>query len=149
MFDFASDAHHRLGIFIYLKEKENLRQVPQIQFFFKMHAARCDIQVWACSIEIKLSMDIISYFGTSNMRQRVRLRRVCANLHSQYSIHYSSWHTLRQLGSWSGPEVITLFSCSTQLSMKFQLLIKIKISKNEDVSWITCLRYCVYHANKC
>ena len=26
----------------------------------------------------------------------------------------------------SGPEVIKLFSCSTQLSMKFQLLIKLK-----------------------
>ena len=29
----------------------------------------------------------------------------------------------------SGPEVIKLFSCSTQLSMKFQLLIKSKIGK--------------------
>ena len=29
-----------------------------------------------------------------------------------------------------GPEVIKLFSCSTQLSMKFQLLIKTKILKN-------------------
>ena len=29
----------------------------------------------------------------------------------------------------SGPEVIKLFSCSTQLSMKFQMLISIKISR--------------------
>ena len=31
---------------------------------------------------------------------------------------------------YSGPEVIKLFSCSTQLSMKFQMLISIKISRN-------------------
>ena len=32
------------------------------------------------------------------------------------------------------PEVIKLFSCSTQLSTKFQLLIKTKIPTNEEVS---------------
>ena len=30
----------------------------------------------------------------------------------------------------SGPEVIKLFSCSTQLSMEFQMLASIKISRN-------------------
>ena len=30
----------------------------------------------------------------------------------------------------TGPEVIKLFSCSTQLSMKFYMLISIKISRN-------------------
>ena len=30
----------------------------------------------------------------------------------------------------TGPEVIKLFSCSTQLSMKFEILISIKISRN-------------------
>ena len=30
----------------------------------------------------------------------------------------------------SGPEVIKLFPCSTQLSMKFQMLISVKISRN-------------------
>ena len=34
----------------------------------------------------------------------------------------------------SGPEVITLFSCSTQPSMKLQLLIKAKMLKNRDFS---------------
>ena len=34
----------------------------------------------------------------------------------------------------SGPEVIKLFSCSTQMSTKFQLLINTKIPTNEDVS---------------
>ena len=29
-----------------------------------------------------------------------------------------------------GPEVIKLFSCSTQLSMKFEMLISIKVSRN-------------------
>ena len=30
----------------------------------------------------------------------------------------------------SGPKVIKLFPCSTQLSMKFEMLISIKISRN-------------------
>ena len=33
-----------------------------------------------------------------------------------------------------GPEVIKLFSCSTQLSTKFRLLIKTKIPTNEELS---------------
>ena len=33
-----------------------------------------------------------------------------------------------------GPKVIKLFSCSTQLSMNFQLLIKTKILTNKEVS---------------
>ena len=48
-----------------------------------------------------------------------------------------------------GPEVIKLFSCSTQLSTKFQLLIKAKIPTNEEVPCLKSLRYCIYHANKC
>ena len=48
-----------------------------------------------------------------------------------------------------GPEVIKLFSCLTQLSTKFQLLIKTKIPKNEEVSCYMSLRCCNYHANKC
>ena len=47
-----------------------------------------------------------------------------------------------------GPEVIKLFSCSTQLSMKFQLLIKTKIPANKEVSCFMSLRCCNYHANK-
>ena len=35
---------------------------------------------------------------------------------------------------WPGPEIIKLFSCSTQLSSKFQLLIKTKIPTNEEIS---------------
>ena len=48
--------------------------------------------------------------------------------------------------SLSGPEVIQLFSCSTQLSMKFQLLIKTKIPANKKGN--CSLRCCIYHANK-
>ena len=48
-----------------------------------------------------------------------------------------------------GLEVLKLFSCSTQLSMKFQLLIKTKIPTNEEVSCFKSLRCCIYHANKC
>ena len=47
------------------------------------------------------------------------------------------------------PEVIKLFSCSTQLSMKFQLLIKTKTPTNKEVSCFKSLRCCIYHADKC
>ena len=49
----------------------------------------------------------------------------------------------------SGIEVIKPFSCSTQLSRKFQLLIETKIPTNEDVSCLKSLRCCIYHAIKC
>ena len=48
-----------------------------------------------------------------------------------------------------GPEVIKLFSCSTQLSTKFQLLIKTKILTNKEVSCFKSVRCCIYHAHKC
>ena len=47
------------------------------------------------------------------------------------------------------PEVINLFSCSTQLSMKFQLLIKGKMVKNKDFSCFKTLICCIYPADKC
>ena len=50
--------------------------------------------------------------------------------------------------SLSGPKVIEHFSCSTQLSNKFQLLIKNKMLK-EYFSCSTTLRCRIYHANKC
>ena len=40
----------------------------------------------------------------------------------------------------SGPAVKQMFSCSTQLSKKFQLLIKTKISTNEEVACFKFLR---------
>ena len=53
----------------------------------------------------------------------------------------------------SGPDVIKLFSGSTQLSTKlstkFEMLIKTKIPTNEEVSCFQSLRYCINHANKC
>ena len=49
----------------------------------------------------------------------------------------------------SGTEVIKLFSCSTQLSKKFQLLIITKIPTNKEVSCFKSLRRCIYHADKC
>ena len=47
-----------------------------------------------------------------------------------------------------GLEVIKLFPCSTQLSMKFQLLIKTKTLTNKEVSCFKSLR-CIYHAYNC
>ena len=47
------------------------------------------------------------------------------------------------------PEVIKLFSCSTELRMKFQLLIKGKMVKNKGFSCFKTLRCCIYSANKC
>ena len=49
----------------------------------------------------------------------------------------------------SGPEVIKLFSCSTQLSTKFQLLIETKLPTNKEVYCFKSLRCCIYHAYKC
>ena len=49
----------------------------------------------------------------------------------------------------AGLEVIKLFSCSTQLNMKFQPLIFTKMLKNIDFSCFQTLRCCIYHANKC
>ena len=46
------------------------------------------------------------------------------------------------------PKYIKLFSCSTELSTKFQLLIKAKIPKNKEVSCFKALRCCIYHAHK-
>ena len=48
-----------------------------------------------------------------------------------------------------GPEVIKLFSCSTQLCRKFHLRIKTKILTIKEVSCFKSLRYCIYHANIC
>ena len=40
-----------------------------------------------------------------------------------------------------------LFSCSTQLSMKFELLLKIEIMKNKYFHCFKLLRCCIYPAN--
>ena len=48
-----------------------------------------------------------------------------------------------------GFEVIKPFTCSTQLSMNFQLLILTKMLDNKDKSCFNTLRYCIYPANKC
>ena len=45
------------------------------------------------------------------------------------------------------PEIIKLFSCSTQLGTKFELLIKTKIRTNEEVACSKALSCCIYHAN--
>ena len=42
-----------------------------------------------------------------------------------------------------------MFLCSTQLNMKFQLLVKTKILTKEDGSCLKSLRCCIYHAYKC
>ena len=48
-----------------------------------------------------------------------------------------------------GLEDMKLFSCSTQLSTEFQLLIKTKIPSNEEVNCFKSLRCDIYHAHKC
>ena len=45
-----------------------------------------------------------------------------------------------------GPEVINFFHA--QLSMKFQLLVELKMLKNTDFSSFQTLRCCLYHAYK-
>ena len=48
-----------------------------------------------------------------------------------------------------GPRVIKLFSCSTQLSMKFKMLINIKIAKNNGNFRFRSQKPAIYPANKC
>ena len=45
------------------------------------------------------------------------------------------------------PEVIKFISCSTQLSMKFQLLIKANMLKIKDLFCYQTLKSCIYHVN--
>ena len=47
------------------------------------------------------------------------------------------------------PRGYQTFSCSTQLSTKFQLLIKTKIPTNKEISFLKYIRFCIYHANTC
>ena len=49
----------------------------------------------------------------------------------------------------SGAEVIKLFSCSTQLSMKLKMLINIEIAKNFGIFRFNSLKPAIYPANKC
>ena len=48
-----------------------------------------------------------------------------------------------------GPEVIKLFSCSTQLSMKFKLLINTEIDKINGNFRFKSTKQVIYPANKC
>ena len=47
------------------------------------------------------------------------------------------------------PKVINMFSCSTELSMKFKLLIKTKMRLKIKTSFFQAFRCCMYVANKC
>ena len=58
-------------------------------------------------------------------------------------------HSINQCIVCTSPEVIKLFSCSTQLNTKFQLLNKTKIQTNQEICCFKPLRCCIYRANKC
>ena len=47
-----------------------------------------------------------------------------------------------------GPDVIKLFSYSSQLSMKFQLFMNSKMVKYKAFSCFQTLRYCIFHIIK-
>ena len=63
--------------------------------------------------------------------------------------HCYSLHNERYVKNGSGLEVIKLFSCTTQLNVKFQLLIKYKIPTTEEPSCFKSIRCYIYHANGC
>ena len=48
-----------------------------------------------------------------------------------------------------GPEIIKLFTCSTQLSMKFEMLISIKISRNSGFCRLRQAENAIFPARKC
>ena len=79
------------------------------------------------------------------MGDQEMLRKVCTNAQSPGHNSYTKY----EVNEGSGPEVIKLFSYSTQLSTKFNLLIKTRLPTNEEVFCFKTLRCCIYHANKC
>ena len=48
-----------------------------------------------------------------------------------------------------GAKVMKLFSCSTQLNMKFKMLINIEIAKIDGIFRFNSLEPAIYPANKC
>ena len=44
---------------------------------------------------------------------------------------------------------VYIFSCLTQLTTRFHMLIKIKTLRCKESSCFKFLRCCIYHANKC
>ena len=65
----------------------------------------------------------------------------------QFIFKDKSWYFITSPEN-TDPEVIKLFFY-TELSMKFQLLIKTKIPTNKEVSSFKSLRCCINHAQKC
>ena len=63
------------------------------------------------------------------------------------NISFTVIRTRTFLASMPDPEVIKLFSRSTQMSTKFQLLIKTKIPTNKEVTSFKSLRCCIYPAH--
>ena len=63
------------------------------------------------------------------------------------NINFTVIRTRTFLASMPDPEVIKLFSRSTQMSTKFQLLIKTKIPTNKEVTSFKSLRCCIYPAH--
>ena len=80
-------------------------------------------------------------FGTGHIQ---RMNKMCLNKMFDLSVKRQV-----MLTSKSGTELIKLFSCSTQLSMEFQMIIKSKMLKNKDFSCFQMPRCCIYHAHKC
>ena len=56
--------------------------------------------------------------------------------------------TMYDTKKWRDTET-QILAFSTQLSTKFQLLIKTRMRKNKDISCIRAFRCCIYPANKC
>ena len=66
------------------------------------------------------------------------LRRVCVNVQSPQSINTSS----KDINEGPGLEIIKRVSCSTQLSIEFELIITSEMLKNKDFSFFQTLRCC-------
>ena len=62
---------------------------------------------------------------------------------------YSVAFVMIQLERTPGPKVIKLFSCSTQLSMKFEMLINIKIAKVNEIFRFKSPKPVIYPPYKC
>ena len=83
-----------------------------------------------------------------------KIRWACASMQADHSLHcprkcFGSLPTHRMpCKDWSGPKVIKLFSCLTPMSMKFFMLIDLKILKIENSFLLNTAEHEIFSANK-
>ena len=136
---------HNCGYLLELPQWGSSNKYPQIMFW---------AEIWKISeflsenfqfLEVKFSIYLnrhvfVMYASSKDPKQFCNLRSCLGSFTREQSSNVFSGHLQileLQISSfvntvWSGPEVIKLFSWSTQLSIKFVLLINLKLLTNAD-----------------